>query len=255
MLDRIKKKQIEGFKEFVINMDTTGTEKRVQIFTAGVLEDPLFMNYVMKNIKTFQDLLELDSDDLDKLVLSQEQILTLFAKSLYSSKELETFSIEANLPHLTSRFRDELSYIKELSPKEQDGARIYILKLARKMQMEEKIKGFSWVLPPQDIYYPKTYKDGPLKILFENENIALEGEIKKGRRAGVWKHYYDNGKLLAEGDYQDGIKAGEWKFYYGNGELKSQGKYRDDSKNGSWQEWDRSGNCVEVDYIDGIRKN
>lgn len=255
MLDRIKKKQIEGFKEFVINMETAAIDKRVQIFTAGVLEDPVFMNYVMKNIKTFQDLLNLRSEDLDKIVLSQEQILTLFAKSLHSSRELESFSIESALPHLTSRFRDELSYIKEISPKEQDGARTFILKLARKLQMEERIIGFSWILPPQDIYYPKIYKDGPLKILYENQSVALEGEIKKGRRSGIWKHYYDNGKILAEGDYQDGIKAGDWKFYYGNGSLKAEGKYRGDSKNGTWREWDRNGNSAEITYIDGIRKN
>lgn len=255
MLDRIKKKQIDGFKEFVINMETTAIEKRVQIFTTGVLEDPLYMNYVMRNIRTFQDLLKLGSDDLDKLILSQEQILTLFAKSLHSSKELELFSMEENLPHLTSRFRDELSYIKEISSKEQDGARIYILKLARKLQLEEKINGFPWILPPQDVYYPKTFKDGPLKIFFENQSIAMEGEIKKGRRSGGWKHYYDNGKLLAEGDYLEGVKAGEWKFYFGNGEIKSEGKYKDDSRNGKWLEWDRNGKCTEVNYVDGIRKD
>ena len=255
MLERIKKKQITGFKEFVINMETTSTEKRVQIFTAGVLEDPVYMNHVMKNIRTFNDLLSLNEDDLDKIIRSQDQILTLFAKSLFSSKELENYSIEASLPHLAARFKDELSYLKTVTPMEQDGARVYILKLARKLQMEERIHGFQWLLPPQDVYYPKVHKDGPVKIFFESKVLAVEGEILKGRRTGVWKHYYDSGKVLAEGDYLEGIKAGEWTFYYGNGNPKAQGKYKSDSKSGTWKEWDREGNLAEVTYVDGIRKN
>lgn len=255
MLERIKKKQIAGFKDFVINMETTGHEKRIHIFTTGVLEDPIFMNYVMKNIRTFNDLLTLDEEELGKIILSQDQILSLFAKSLFASKELENYSVESSLPQLAARFKDEISYLRNISPTEQEGARTYILKLARKMQAEEKIHGFNWILPPQDVYYPKTHKDGPLKILFESNITAAEGEILKGKRSGTWRHYFDSGKILAEGDYLEGLKAGDWKFFYPSGELKSQGKYKADSKSGTWKEWDRQGNVTEVNYVDGIRKN
>jgi hypothetical protein len=254
MLDRIKKKQIEGFKEFVINMETTAPITRQQIFTAGVLEDPIFMSYVMKNIRTFEHFVELDSDDIDTVLSSQEQIMGLFAKCLFGSESSKIMAFESIIPRLFSRLKDELSYLKEVTPQEREGAKYYILKLIRKFQMEEKIHGFPWKLPPQDVYYPKVFKDGPAKITFENGIVAAEGLYLKGRRMGSWRHNYDTGSILAEGDYFDSHKSGIWVFYYSNGGIKSQGKYKDDLKNGLWKEWDRNGNLTETEYNEGVKK-
>jgi hypothetical protein len=254
MLDRIKKRQIEGFKEFVINMETTGVATRVQIFTAGVLEDPVFMSYVMKNIRTFDDFLTMDSDDIDSVLTSQDQTMTLFAKCMFGSDEATLMSLETIIPRLLSKFKDELSYLKDVPAKEKEGAKFYIMKLVRKFQMEEKIHGFSWKLPPQDVFYPKQYKDGQVKILFENNVVAAEGNYLKGRRIGFWRHNYDMGNILAEGDYSDGLKTGVWVFYYSNGNLKSQGKYKVDLKHGTWKEWDRSGVLTEIEYNEGVKK-
>ena len=253
MLDRIKRRQLDGFKEFVINMETTGAQTRGQIFTAGVLEDPLFMSWVMKNIRTFDDFLELDSDDIDTVLGSQEQILGIFAKCLFGSDEAKIMSMESVIPRFFSRVKDELSYIKELTPSEKEGARYYILKAARKLQIEERIHGFSWKLPPQDIFYPKVHKDGKGTVHFENGNLAAEGQYSKGKRLGYWRHNYDTGQILAEGDYLDGFKAGVWVFYYSNGAIKAQGKYVDDLKHGLWKEFDRNGTLTEVEYKEGVK--
>jgi hypothetical protein len=254
MLDRIKKRQNDGFKEFVINMETTASGTRAQIFTAGVLEDPVFMSYVMKNIRTFEDFMNLDSDDIDTVLNSQEQIMTLFAKCLFGSDDAKIMSLESTMPRLMSRLKDELSYLKEVLQQEKDGARFYIMKVARKLQMEEKITGFSWKLPPQDVYYPKVYKDGKTKIHFESGVVAAEGEYHKGKRIGQWRHNYDQGIVLAEGDYSEGFKSGVWVFYYSNGNIKAQGKYKSDLKHGLWKEWDRNGTLTEVEYNEGVKK-
>jgi hypothetical protein len=254
MLDRIKKRQNDGFKEFVINMETTAAVTRAQIFTAGVLEDPIYMSYVMKNIRTFDHFLELDSDDIDTVLSSQDQIMTLFAKCLNGAEEAKIMSLESTIPRLFSKFKDELSYLSDVSQQEKDGARFYIMKVTRKLQMEEKIHGFSWKFPPQDVYYPKVHKDGDAKIYFENGVVAAEGGYSKGRRIGAWRHNYDVGNVLAEGDYLDGAKTGVWVFYYSNGNIKAQGKYRADLKNGLWKEWDRNGVMSEVEYQEGVRK-
>lgn len=254
MLDRIKRRQIDGFKEFVINMETTAGTSRAQIFTAGVLEDPIFMSYVMKNIRTFDDFLELDSGEIDSVVKSQDQILGLFAKCVFGSDESKIMALESSIPRHMSRLRDELSYLKEVSPSEREGARFYIMKVVRKLQQEEKIHGFHWRLPPQDVYYPKVMKDGLSKLLFENGALAAEGEYFKGKRLGFWKHFYDVGVLLAEGDYSDGLKVGVWVFYFSNGNLKAQGKYKSDLKHGVWKEWDRSGVMNETEYYEGVKK-
>lgn len=255
MLDRIKKRQADGFKEFVINMETTGAQGRSLIFTTGILEDPVYMSYVMKNIRTFKDFLELDSDQVEKVISSNDQVLSLFSKSLFGSEELSNLSLPLLLPRLSSHLKGELSYLSAITPAEQEGARFFILKLARKMQMEERIQGFSWTLPPQEIYLPKTIKDGPFKVFFESGILAAEGSSLKNRRTGSWRHYYDNGTLLGEGDYSEGLKFGVWIFYYSNGKMKAQGKYIADLKHGSWKEWDRSGLLVEVEYAEGVKNN
>lgn len=254
MLDRIKKRQNDGFKEFVINMETTASVTRAQIFTAGVLEDPIFMSYVMKNIRTFDDFMNLDSDDIDTVLTSQEQIMGLFAKCMFGADEAKIMNLESMIPRLMARMKDELSYLKDVTPMERDGARFYIMKVARKLQMEEKINGFSWKLPPQDVYYPKVHKDGKTKIHFESGVVAAEGEYQRGKRLGPWRHNYDQGNVLAEGDYSDGLKSGVWVFYYSNGNIKAQGKYRSDLKHGIWKEWDRSGVMTETEYNEGVKK-
>lgn len=253
MLDRIKRRQIDGFKDFVINMETTGGVKRGQIFTAGVLEDPLYMNWVMKNIKTFDDFLKISTEDIEKVLSSQDQILSLFAKCIFGINPEQQRELEGIIPRFFNKVKDELSYLSEVSPAEREGAKYYIMKVVRKMQLEERVFGFQWQLPPQDIYYPKQFKDGLHKIYFENGTIAAEGEYLKGKRVGFWKHNYDNGTLLAEGDYSDGLKSNVWVFYYSNGNIKSQGKYRADLKHGTWKEWDRQGTVNDIEYNDGVR--
>ena len=68
MLERIKKKQLDGFREFVVSLETTSMQSRGQIFTSGVLEDPLYMSWVMKNIRTYEDFLKLPADEIEKVL-------------------------------------------------------------------------------------------------------------------------------------------------------------------------------------------
>jgi antitoxin component YwqK of YwqJK toxin-antitoxin module len=254
MLDRIKKRQLDGFKEFVQNMEITSFQKRAPIFSAGVLEDPLLMEWVMKNIKTFDDFLGLPSEEIDHVLQSQEQMIQLFAKCMHGPDEEKIADIEAIVPKLMLKIKDELFYLKEVSSQEKAAAKLYILKTTRKLQMEEKIQGFSWKLPPQDVFNPKTYEDGPTQIMFETGVLAAAGEFSKNKRCGAWRHNYETGKIFAEGDYLDGLKIGAWLFYYGNGQLKAEGKYKSDLKHGPWKEWDRSGVLTEIVYIDGVKK-
>jgi len=253
MLDRIKKGQLEGFKEFVQSMEITGPQTRQQIFTSGVLEDPIYMDWVMKNLKTFDDFVSLPSEEIEKVLLSQDQIISMFAKIVHGYPEDKLLAIENVLPRLMSRFKDELSYLKEVTPAEKDSAKFYLVKTTRKLQHEEKIHGFLWKLPPPDVLFNRQFRDGHNTIIFENGITAAEGTYLKGKRFGPWVHNYDTGKMLAEGDYSDGLKSGFWTFYYGSGAIKAKGKYKSDLKHGRWEEWDRSGGRLEVDYSEGVK--
>lgn len=255
MLDRIKRRQFDGFKEFVLNMETTGSTSRQQILMAGILEDPIFMTYVMKNVRTFDDFLNLPSDEIDTVLKTQDQLMGVLAKCIFGMPEDKIMALESSIPKHLSRLKDELSYLKEVTPSEKEGARYYILKVVRKLQTQEDIHGFKWHLPSQDLFHPKVHKDGKFQIFFESGVLAAEGEIVKGKRNHFWKHFYDTGKLMAEGEYTDGLKSAVWVYYYGNGNIKSQGKYKADLKHGMWKEWDRTGVVSQVEYNEGVKKS
>lgn len=254
MLDRIKRKQFDGFKDFVESMEITDGAKRQHIFMTGVLEDPVYMMWVMKNLKTFKDFLELPSDEIELVLSNQEQTMSVFAKCLHGIDDDNMKSYDKVIPRLFNSFRDELSYLKEVSSGEKESAKFYIVKCARKLQKEERINGFRWMLPPNDIFYEKQGpKEGEVKIFFESGVLAAEGQVQKSRRCGSWKHYYDTGKVLGQGDYTDGLKDGFWQFFYVNSNPKSEGKYKSDLKQGVWKEWDRNGDCMSSNYTDGVK--
>lgn len=253
MLERIKRKQLDGFMEFVENMETTGATKRLQIMTAGILEDPIFMSWVMKNMKTFDDFLTLPADDLEFVLGFHPQIITILAKSLFEYPQEKKDDLTNSVAKYASQIRDELSYLKEVSPQEKDSSKYFMIKSVRKLQHEEVIQGFGWKLPPMDIFYPKSYSDGRTQIFFESSILAASGDMLKNKREGLWEHYYDNGKLLARGTYSDGFKHGEWEFYYSNGKPRAKGLYFKDERGEMWQEWDRNGVQTESLYREGVK--
>jgi hypothetical protein len=255
MLERIKKRQYEGFRDLVTNLETTGLKSRSNILSMAILEDPVFMTYVMRNIKTFEDFLNLPSDEIEKVLASQDQIPTIFAKCIYGLDEEILFSFKSTMPRFFSRLVDELSYIKEVPKSEKEGAIFHLLKLVRKLQEDDKIQGFFWQLPPLEVFQPKVYKDGLVSIHFESGIVAAQGSYLKSQREGTWKHYYDTGKIFAEGEYSDGRKNGPWTYYFLSGAIKSKGLFKDDLKQGHWQEWEKSGEMIDVFYKDGVKEN
>ncbi len=254
MLERIKKKQIPGFKEFVQNLETSRSGVREQIAFSGMLEDPLYMSWVRENLVSFEDFFSLPSDDMILVLNHQEQVLQVFAKSLFN-QEKRIQELALAIPKLIGKLKDELSYLKEVSSHDQESAKLFILKLTRKLQEEEKIQGFRWSLPPAALFHPLALKDGPSETVFRSGSLALKGDIFKGKRKGKWQHFYESGGLLGEGEYDQGMKLGEWTFYGPKGNLKAQGNYKLDEKDGLWKEWDKKGVVEEFEYQEGVRKN
>lgn len=253
MLDRIKKKRLVGFKEFVESLEISTRDKRAQIMMLGILEDPVFMGWITKNIKSFDDVLKLPGSELETLLTSHDQMMSQFAKCFDFANQELILAIKNELPRLGSKFEDEISYCKETTEQERGAAKYFLVKSVRKLQSEDRILGFRWDLPANEIFFPKTYTDGYWMIEFDSKVLAAEGEMFKNKKIGPWKHYYDNGKILGEGTYYDGFKVGSWNFYYANGTMKAQGKYSMDSKVGVWKEFDRTGKLTEVEYKDGAK--
>ena len=252
MLERIKKKQWDGFKEFVESMEVTSAGPRSYIVLNGILEDPRFMSWVTKNLRHFKDFLELPSDEIEQVVATSESMVKVVAKALESTDAEGLQQYAPIFPKVFGKIRDEIGLLQQVSPAERESARFFLLKTARKLQRQEAIQGFRWQLPPQEIFLEKpTLKNGVQQIFFDAGNLAAEGELLKGKRIGKWHHFYDNGKLLAEGEYFEGLKTGPWNFYFGNGQPRSQGKFKQDVRQGEWIERDREGNSVVVTWKDG----
>jgi hypothetical protein len=255
MLERIKKRQLDGFKEFVQNIEITGRSGRIPIFTAGLIEDPVFMGWVSKNVRTFEDFLKMPSAEIEKVLKHQEQIMGLFAKCLFGGPSDVISILESAVPRIASLVKDEIFYLKEVTQQEKESARFYIVKTVRKLQLEDYIQGFQWKLPPVDVFYNKVHKDGPCKIFFETGVLAAEGVHYKGRRDGSWKHFYESGSPLANGNYAGGIKTSLWTYYYDNGEKRSEGWFIADQRSGLWKEWDFNGEINESRFVDGVKQS
>ena len=252
MLDRIKKRQWDGLKDFVESIEVTGASQRQMILMNGILEDPLFMRWVTKNVRTFNDFLQLSSDEVDTVVRANEAMLGVIAKALPLKNVDEIQNFAPIFPRVFGKLKDEVTYLKDVSSAERESAQYFVLRTVRKLQKEEHIAGFQWHLPPQDVFFEKTsVKEGNISITFEDGTVAAEGEVLKSKRIGIWRHYYDNGRLLAEGNYQEGIKTGPWTFYFGSGEKRSEGRYLNDLKHGPWKEWDREGNVKTSEWAEG----
>lgn len=245
MMERIKKKKAQGFKELVINMESSSPETRSQIFTSGYLEDPVFMVYALKNIRTFDDFLNLSSDDIFKVISGHEQLVRVLAKCLFGMDEKYFDSFYRAIPLLMGELKDELKLLDHLTVPEREAARVHVLKVVRKFQTEERIDGFSWILPPETVYVSPKVQEGECKILFEDKTPLAQGSMLKGKRSGEWVFYSTTGKIFAKGLYDQGLKTGTWIFYYGNGSKKAQGDFVQDEKSGPWLEWDREGHVVK----------
>lgn len=253
MLDRIKRQQSQGFKDFVVSIETAHASSRSQILTIGILEDPLFMAWVLKNVKSFEDFLALPKEELLEIINSQDALMGILARAIQGMSEQkieENFSVS---PNFLKRVLSEVAYQKEPTILERETAKIYLLKNVRKLQALGEIEGFGWRLPPLILFEPQTHRDGRAKIMYDNGKLAAEGDYEKSKRTGYWIHNYDTGKIFAEGDYSQGLKTGAWVFYFGNGDIKAQGKFKLDQKQGLWKEWDRAGKCTEVEYSAGTK--
>ena len=93
---------------------------------------------------------------------------------------------------------------------------------------------------------------GNVKKLFENGQIAIEGEVVNGLREGLWKWYYPNGKLKRTSIYKKGKKNGKTIYFYTNGNKKSEIYFIDD-KNIRQMSWDKNGKRIPNPHFKKFR--
>lgn len=256
MLERIKKKQFDGFRDFVENMEVTASIQRPAILMNGILEDPRFMRWVTKNLRTFKNFMELPADEIEAVIKTNDSVLGVLAKAVEIKGPEDLQELSKAFPRFFGKLKEEIEFRGTgITASERESAQFFLLKTVRRLQRQEAIQGFRWELPPPDVFQERPpVKDGVMQIFFEDGTLAAEGEVLKGKRIGVWRHYYDDGRLLAEGTYVEGLKHGKWLFHYGQGSPRAEGKFISDVRQGLWREWDRNGVEREIEWVDGKRR-
>lgn len=253
MLTRLKRRELEGFKEFVCNLETTPESRRKEILQLAALEDPIYTSWVIKNLAHVNDILKLSSNQIDKILKTIPNGLNAFAKAFYNTEQIAYIKEQVLSRYMLAEFEEFLLAVHNLKKAEQEGAQFLILKVVRELQRKEEIEGPYWSLPPIDLMNEEKMKvfNGDFEIKFDNGTIAAKGSILKSQRHGIWEHFFENNRLMARGFYRVGLKNGTWEFWYLNGKVKAKGPFKDDNKHGEWHEFDLAGVETIVHYEDG----
>jgi hypothetical protein len=253
-LTKHKKLGVKGFKTFVKNLELFPENTVSTMISVGMLEDPVYMKWALKNKIRFDLFLQLD----------YESVLKVLAKLKPSSIQLLVFAIKGhpeeanflknNIEGKNAYEYNDLAEYTTVSPKQLSIGRSRIMEVLFDLEMTSEIPPFTWDLPPDEVLKGESHKlavDGSYVQTYVSGKMALEGKLTHMLREGVWKHYYPNGAILAEGIYLQGEKSGDWIFYYTNGNKKSIGCYKNDLKHGEWTEIDPNGGSLVLKYKEG----
>jgi hypothetical protein len=251
ILGKYKKQGMDGFKKFVIAMETNKREKRLEFLELCLLEDPVYTFWAMKNIFELDGLIKkLSPMEIENLVEHTPNGVEIFIKAFKNTEVMDIFSSEQINPKTQKEFKEALEYAKDPMAEERSGAYRHIMKYFRELVNAHEFESVQWELPAPDIVVEAEVSDGGIHVSYPNGVLAGKGEINMGLKHGPWEHFYFNGNKLAAGEYNKGKKTGEWEFYDLQGKLKSRGPYLNDAKHGEWSFWTKSGNQHVVVYDD-----
>ena len=257
ILTRHKKKGEEGFKKFVFHLEQTSETKLRDITQIALLEDPVYMKWVISNIIDFKYIMTLTDDEFTKIFNELPNGLQIFVFAFMKSPLEKKFMDDKLDMKIKRQIQDEMEYLKEITPAQQYSSRLTLLTTMRKLQESYSITPFKWKLPPSNIIkgdHIKVPTRGLFSLEYEDGTMALKGEYESKLRNGIWEHFYPNAQLMAKGAYTHGEKTGDWIFYYTNGETKSKGLYVENLKSGQWEEFSRQGEMTPVLYERGKPK-
>lgn len=248
-----KRRGADGFKDFVRNLELFPTETVDRMIFLGLLEDPVYLSWALKNRISFDYFLRLGTEDVLKVYREFKSRIKLFVMALKNTESEGTFLREKVPRAIAVQYKEE-SKITPVTKSQQDAARIRIMEACLRLEKKGDLPKIDWKLPPPRVVdgeIGEMDKEGNFVLRYLDGTLALKGPLENRLRAGFWKHYYPNGKLIAEGIYLNGEKNDHWVFYYPDGSKKSEGQFKEDRQHGKWKEYDREGNMEIVNYVHG----
>ena len=251
ILDRIKKKEYKGFKEFVGNLDSSPGFKRNEIMALGMTEDPIYMSWVVKNILTMEKLSQLNGDFFDTITKNSETYIDVIAQSIHGTKHLGVFFEQCLSAPLGRLVKEALKTRIVVSAEDQFKAQCVLYREFRKLQERDEAGGIAWHLPPKEIFSQKDGVDaGVVEIKLENGKLCARGNVLNSKRTGPWSFFYETGSVLGQGSFLRGQKQGVWTLFYPNGNNFLVGEFKNDERYGKWSIYDVKGNVTEKQYSD-----
>lgn len=76
--------------------------------------------------------------------------------------------------------------------------------------------------------------DDVFEKFYLSNQLAEQGEFRKGLRVGVWKTWHSNGTMKSYEYWDNGLKRGMSFLYDEQGHLILKGRYKSDKKHGRW---------------------
>lgn len=84
-------------------------------------------------------------------------------------------------------------------------------------------------------------QNGEYITYHKNGAVEITGQMKNGKREGVWKSYYMDGSPWSETTFLAGIKNGKTISWFDNEQKRYEGFYTNGKESGKWTFWEESG--------------
>lgn len=99
---------------------------------------------------------------------------------------------------------------------------------------------------PADTVVPQ---NGPYEKKHPNGQVSLTGEMRDGKREGLWKSFYEDGTPWSEGEYKNGVRHGKTVTWFENGKMRYEGVYTNGEQSGKWRYYNENGQLEkEIDH-------
>lgn len=94
-----------------------------------------------------------------------------------------------------------------------------------------------------------TLRDGHQRIRDSKGLLLMEGDVRNGRRHGLWTAYHPNGAVASRNVYEKGVLHGPTTTFRPNGALYYRGQHAGGHPVGTWEFHDEIGTLVRtVEY-------
>lgn len=250
-LSKHKKKGVDGFKEFVKNLELFPSKTVQNMIFIGLLEDPVYLKWALQNRISFQYFKELSPEDVMKIYDFIRMPLQTFISAMKSDNDEPAFVGEKLPEPLQRQYWEEREGLSVTFAR-QDQARISIMEKVLELEKRGILPKINWKIPPSDVLEGNSFEitdDGIYIQYYQNGKFALRGMLENRLRAGTWEHFYPDGNIFAVGIYINGEKNDDWTFYYPDGCVKMQGSFKDDLREGKWVFFSQESDDESVVYF------